>query len=133
MKIKITIIFIAMGLLFSFLSSDSIIKYYLIPKIFDSVEWKDSYIRFQNFTDPDGTTAYKEFSERKKMVYNLIRSNVLVGKNKQEVINLLGLDGNKQSDNNWIYWLDFTSVDNKWLEIKFNRQGFVVEFNVTED
>jgi hypothetical protein len=108
------------------------LKYYLLPESFNSTEWVTSYERFEN-SDADGALTYQEFTERKKMVYSLIRSKELIGKNRDEVKEILGIDGNEYESTEWLYWIDFTAADNKWLEVKFDNSRKVNFVSVIED
>lgn len=118
-------------LLFGFLSSG--LRYSLFPKDFNSQEWILSYERFMK-SDADGNATYREFAERKKMVHSLIRSENLLGKDRNEVKDVLGIDDNKFESSEWLYWIDFTAADNKWLRIKFDTDsGRVIGADIYED
>lgn len=108
------------------------IRNYIFPKDFDSIEWIQSYERFKN-SDADGSLAYKQLEKRKEMVYSLIRTKELIGKNRDEVKNILGMDGNLYESSEWLYWLSFTASDNKWLRVEFNPQGAVGFVGIFED
>jgi hypothetical protein len=109
------------------------LKDYFFPEKFDSFEWVSSYERYQN-SHADGMAIYNEFSNRKKMVYSLIRSQELIGKNMDQVKEILGTDGEQSDSKQWDYWIDFTVADNKWLTVKFNNDTGLVDFvGITED
>ncbi|MBP9851725.1 MAG: hypothetical protein KBC67_00505 [Candidatus Pacebacteria bacterium] len=107
------------------------IRNYIFPKKFDSIEWVKSYERFQS-SNVDGNSAYRELSNRKKMAYSLIRSANLIGKNKEQVKDLIGIDDNTYNASVWLYWIDFTAADNKWLKVTFDGE-IVTTVSVYED
>ena len=108
------------------------VRNYILPKDFDSIEWIQSYERFKN-SDADGSLVYKELEKRKEMVYSLVRTKELIGKNKEEIKNILGMDGNSYESSEWLYWLSFTASDNKWLRVEFNSYGIVNSVTIFED
>lgn len=108
------------------------VRNYIFPKDFDSIEWIQSYERFKN-SDADGSLAYKELEKRKEMVYSLVRTKELIGKNRGEVNDILGMDGNSYASSEWLYWLSFTATDNKWLRVGFNPDGAVNSVSIFED
>lgn len=67
------------------------------------------------------------------MVNSLIHSELLIGKNKEEVIEILGLEENQLEENSWLYWIDFRGIgESKFLRVKFdtnNKVEFVEKFN----
>lgn len=133
MKIKILALVVIFATCLFFVVSQFGFYYYLFPNKFDSYVWKNSYEKFINYPSPDGAEAYQVLSDRKEMVYDLIRSKDLVGKNKDFVINVLGLEENDKDLNVWTYWLAFTASDNKWLSVLFDSKGLVVSLKITED
>lgn len=70
-------------------------------------------------------------SERYKMVDNLIKSNLLIGKSKKEVIFLLTNDCKYCDDesDDWIYYLGegYHKLDRKWevMDIEFNKNKVI--------
>lgn len=108
------------------------VRNYILPKDFDSIEWIQSYERFKN-SDADGSLAYKELEKRKEMVYSLVRTKKLIGKNRVEVNDILGMDENSYGSSEWLYWLSFTASDNKWLRVGFNPDNTVDSVSIFED
>ena len=113
------------------------VKYKMaFSKDFSSYEWKALYLDFETNEkndQVDGMDIYSPLIERRKMVKSLVRSNLLIGKSKYEVIDLLGLEGNEINTNKWLYWIYFTPVDNGWLEGSFNEKYFVEMVSIYED
>ena len=122
-----------------FYSASNIFRYifvfslsdYIFPKQFNSLEWKGSWERFKN-SDADGAGIYSELSNRKKVVFNLIRSDDLKLKNKNGIVEVLGLEDNKFEEDSWYYWVAFTAIDNKWLKLDF-VDGVVDQVSIYED
>ena len=78
-------------------------------------------------------TKEKWFSETEKryeLSNDIIDSNMLIGKTKEEVRQILGDEENKEESDNWIYNLGFkpgfANIDPDILEIEF-RNGKVVK------
>jgi hypothetical protein len=94
----------------------------MTPYKFDSEAWKQAGLEYEQLEKSgnyDGTDLFKPLKPHRKMVSSLIRSEILLGKNKQEVAKLLGMEHNDFEDNQWNYWLNFTIADNKWLGMDF--------------
>ncbi len=68
--------------------------------------------------------------ERYELSGDLIKSKMLLGKTKQEVIQLLGDEGKTNDENTWNYKLGFRpelfNIDPDYLEIEF-KDNMVVE------
>jgi len=78
--------------------------------------------------DKENWISNKE--KRYEMSHDIIESNMLIGKTKQEVIDILGDDGNKMESDEWYYSLGFVprfmTIDPDVLNIKF-ANGKVIE------
>lgn len=105
--------------------------YKKINNNFDSSEWKNMYADF--VISGEGVGAYGPLSKRKNMVKSLIKSEQLIGKNKEEVITVIGLENNDLNTDRWLYWLYFTAADNGWLEVAFNNEEVVEHVRLYED
>lgn len=86
------------------------------------------YLNYQ----PSHTFTKERWSIDKQKRYELfgdiIKSKMLIGKTKSEVINLLGMDQNNIDKNRWTYYLGITSglgIDPDILEIEF-KEGKVI-------
>lgn len=115
--IAITIlILLFIGILFA---NPFYMKDYLFPKKFDSKEWKLAYESYKN--NPSEISGYGALRVHKQMIYSLLRTQSLIGKTKEEVDSIIGVEGNKFEDNIWYYWLNFTAADDRLLSITFEN------------
>lgn len=109
------------------------IKYNIHSQDFNSQEWKKAYLLFkENKEGYDGTDIFKPLIVHKGMAYSLVRDKSLIGKTKNEVISIIGLEENDVKENKWIYWIDFTISDNLWLELVFHNNK-VISSQIRED
>ena len=104
---------------------------YSSAKEFNSTEWKDSWIKF-NESNADGVGIYSELSERKKVISSLIKSGILKLKTKDQIIEIIGIEDNIYEENSWQYWISFTPADDKWLKIDFFN-NIVSKVSIYED
>jgi hypothetical protein len=61
------------------------------------------------------------------MLSDLLAKHELRGMARQEVTGLLGHPKGQDSvsDGNYIYWVGYSSIDDKWLELRFQNDKVV--------
>ena len=100
---------------------------YLLRTKFDSAKWK-SQIDIHNVEKP----------EKLRMVDDLMKNYLLVGMDRKQVEELLGVPPKSDyfSDYDYVYWLGpergFISIDSEWLCIKL-EDNIVVEVELLKD
>lgn len=107
---------------------------FIFIRRFDSGKWKKGWDNFQikeKSSNREG--SYNYLTPHKKMARWLVRHKKLIGLNKNQVIELIGLEENKIESDRWVYWLDFTAADNKSLVVKFDKNGIVRDTYIYED
>jgi hypothetical protein len=89
---------------------------------FDSAKWKNSDLNLE-----------ENWSLRWDMMNSLRNDYNLVGKTKNEIINLLG-DSREKSKTEMVYGLGYTGngINAGVLTISFNQKGIVTEVSVRE-
>ena len=112
------------------------LRSFIFSSKFDSNLWKSKWNQFSlNITNPDldASDTYLLLSDRKKMVSSLLKSDVLIGLNKKEVINILGLEKNEFDSNIWSYWVGHGGIgESKFLRIKFTISNLVDSVEVND-
>ena len=97
-----------------------LLKNEFTSKSFDSVKWK-------NWEESEASP-----SERWEMIISLEENQKLIGKSKNEIIDLLGTPDKKDSAK-FIYYLGYThrGINTATLEVLFNKQNIVSNVNIT--
>ncbi len=101
---------------------------------FDSEKWKSGWEKFEikeKSSNREG--SYNYLTPHKKMAHWLVLNKKLISLTKEDVVDLIGLEGNKIESDRWLYWLSFTASDNKWLVVKFDERGIVKDTYIYED
>lgn len=94
---------------------------------FNSDTWKNAYDKVisKHYLIDLNDSDKRLQNTRKPFAMNLIREKKLIGKTKQEVIDILGIENNPTQENSWKYWVDFGSIDNLWLSIDFENDRVI--------
>lgn len=99
--------------------------YFFSGRAFDPVQWKDE--------------ASVRAGARLPMADHLIANGTLLGKTKEEVLQLLGTPPETGYFSDWdlVYWLGpergFMSIDSEWLVLRFGSDGHVIENCILRD
>ncbi len=88
-----------------------------LTRAFDSASWKASL------------TLNNSDALRQRMVDDLLKSGVVIGKNRDEIVQLLGAPPKTDyfSNFDFVYWLEpergSFAIDSEWLVIKVGQSG----------